>query len=70
MRHDVRDAFDPIQAELFDNQEMFEKKIMEIDDPVKRREALTRYTMEQGERVVKKALETGDLLWTKYDEKF
>jgi len=70
MRYDVRDALDPIQAELFANQGKFEEKILKIGNRKKRRKALTRYTIEQGERVVNKAWELGDLLWTKYDEKF
>ena len=70
MRYDVRDALDPIQAELFANQGKFEEKVLKIGNQKKRRKALTRYTIEQGERVVNKAWELGDLLWTKYDEKF
>jgi dipeptidase len=70
MRHDVRDALDPIQAELFANQGEFEEKVLGIGNEKKRRRELTRYTIEQGDRVVNKAWELGDLLWTKYDEKF
>jgi len=70
MRHDVRDAFDPMQAELFANQEAFEQKALAVEEPDERRALLTGYTMEQGERVVRKAWELGDFLWTKYDEKF
>ena len=33
-------------------------------------EYLTNYTIDWGEKVVKKAWELGDLLWTRYDEKF
>jgi len=70
MRHDVRDAFDPMQAELFESQEAFEKKALGIEDRGELRALLTGYTIEQGERVVEKAWELGDLLWTRYDEKF
>ena len=31
---------------------------------------LTGYTMDWGEKAVSKAWELGDMLWTKYDEKF
>ena len=31
---------------------------------------LTRYTLEWGEKVVDEAWEMGDMLWTRYDEKF
>ena len=36
----------------------------------KAREYLTDYTNLWGEKVVNKAWELGDFLWTKYDEKF
>jgi len=70
MRHDVRDVWDPMQKELFENQEEFEKKARKISNMKKRREFLTEYTHRQGTRAVEKAWELGDLLWTRYDEKF
>jgi dipeptidase len=70
MRHDVRDCWDPIQKELFENQKAFEQKAMKIKNMKERREFLTNYTVKQGERAVSKAWDLGDLLWTKYDEKF
>ena len=48
----------------------FEEKVLKTGNQKKRRKALTSYTIEQGDRVVNKAWELGDLLWTKYDEKF
>jgi len=48
----------------------FEKKARKISNMKKRREFLTEYTHRQGTRAVEKAWELGDLLWTRYDEKF
>ena len=70
MRHDVRECWDPIQKELLDNQKGFEEKALKIKNIKKRREFLTNYTVKQGTRVVEKAWDLGDFLWTKYDEKF
>ena len=70
MRHDVRKVWDPMQKELLENQEKFEKKAAGIKDMRKRREFLTEYTNRYGTEAVRKALELGDHLWTKYDEKF
>jgi hypothetical protein len=41
-----------------------------IDNPEKAIEYLTGYTHEWGVKVVEKAWELGDYLWTKYDELF
>ncbi len=70
MRYDVREVLDPIQKELLDGQEEFERRAVDIKDSNERRRFLTEYTVEQGNRVVEKAWELGDLLWTRYDEKF
>ncbi|MDZ7860065.1 MAG: C69 family dipeptidase [Candidatus Krumholzibacteriota bacterium] len=70
MRHDVRNCWDPVQKKLFADQEEFEKKALMIKNKRRRREFLTDYTLRQGKRVVEKAWNLGDLLWTKYDEKF
>ncbi len=73
MRYDVMEVFDPMQKELFNAQLSFEKKALEIYQQ-EGREALvkylTEYTLKWGETAVEKAWETGDLLWTKYDELF
>jgi len=50
-----------------------EKKVLEMIEANKYKEALeylTKYTTDWGEIVVKKAWKLGDLLWTRYDEKF
>ena len=70
MRYDVRNCWDPVQKELFDNQNAFEQKAVKIKNKKKRCALLTNYTVNQGTRVVKKAWDLGDFLWTKYDEKF
>ncbi|HDR68662.1 MAG TPA: peptidase C69 [Bacteroidaceae bacterium] len=73
MRHDVREVWDPMQKELFDNQQAFESVALELYHKEKYKQLnkyLTGYTMEWGEKVVNKAWELGDLLWTRYDELF
>gem|GEM_PF-3077474 len=73
MRHDVAAVWAPWQNELINNQDRIEKQAMELFDPEnpeKTIELLTGYTMEWGEKVVRKAWELGDFLWTKYDELF
>ncbi|GAB4298200.1 MAG: C69 family dipeptidase [Ignavibacteriaceae bacterium] len=72
MRHDVRAVWDPYQMELFGNQQEIEKKASELyktdrDEAVK---FLTDYTNFHGNRIVEKAWQLGDDLWTKYDELF
>ncbi len=73
MRYDVNAVWDPWQEELFEKQAAFEEKALELYKNGKQKELnayLTGYTMEWGNRVVEKAWELGDLLWTRYDEKF
>jgi len=73
MRHDVRAVWDPWQEELYTGQEAFEQNALELHRKGKKKEAeqmLTGYTMEWGTRVVDRAWELGDFLWTKYDELF
>lgn len=72
MRHDVDATWEPWQMELFEIQESTEQKALEIyqQDPEEAVEFLTEYTGQWGNKVVEKAWELGDLLWTKYDEKF
>lgn len=73
MRHDVDEVWDPLQKELFLKQTEIEKKALELFKAGKHKkviEYLTNYTIDWGEKVVIKAWELGDLLWTRYDEKF
>jgi len=73
MRHDVSDVWDPWQKEIFGLQAEVDKKAMELYDPKKPQktiEYLTGHTDEWGNKVINKAWELGDYLWTKYDEKF
>jgi len=73
MRHDVDTVWNPMQKELFENQKQIEKEAQKMYDPEKPGKTiqyLTKYTIDWGKKVVKKAWELGDFLWTKYDEKF
>jgi dipeptidase len=70
MRHDVDAVFVPMQQELFKNQAVFEKEVLEISNQKKRKKILTEYTIEHAEQAVKKAWKLGDDIWTKYDELF
>ncbi|MFC2152398.1 hypothetical protein ACFLSE_07715 [Bacteroidota bacterium] len=73
MRHDVDAVWNPMQKELFENQKAFEEKILKLHNEGKVSESiedLTKYTNDWGSKVVDKAWELGDFLWTKYDEKF
>ena len=73
MRYDVNGVWDSWQDELFDGQTAFENQALELYKRGKREELtnyLTGHTMEWGDRVVEKAWELGDMLWTRYDEKF
>lgn len=72
MRHDVDEVWKPMQKELFANQQNFEQEAVKIykKDPKSLDKFLTDYTMLHGEKVVSKAWELGDFLWTKYDELF
>lgn len=72
MRHDVRAVWDPMQAELFTNQEKIEAKALELlkFDRDKAIKFLTDYTNEWGIKATERAWKLGDELWTKYDELF
>jgi dipeptidase len=72
MRHDVTNVWKPMQTELFKNQKSTDEKALELlkSDPNQAKKHLTGYGIFWGNKVVDKAWETGDLLWTKYDEKF
>jgi len=72
MRHDVTAVWSPMQTELFTNQKSTEKKALELlkTDANQAKKHLTGYGIFWGNKVVEKAWELGDLLWTKYDEKF
>ena len=72
MRHDVTAVWAPLQAELFANQTAVEAEALELleRDRDKARAYLTDYGIMWGDRVVEQAWRLGDMLWTKYDEKF
>lgn len=73
MRHDLDAVWIPWQTELFEKQKEIEAKALEMyeaDNPQKTIDYLNGYTDEWGNKVVNKAWDLGDFLWTKYDEKF
>ena len=73
MRYDVNEVWDSWQDELFEGQDAFEQQALELYKRGKKEELsnyLTGHTMEWGDKVVAKAWELGDMLWTRYDEKF
>lgn len=68
-RHDVDKELLPLQQKIFDKQRETELSAMSMNS--KQTIAfLTRYTNDWGNKVVNKAWQIGDDLWTKYDEKF
>jgi dipeptidase len=73
MHKDIDAVWDPMQAQLFEEIEEFEKKALELHKAGKTDELvelLTEYTNKWGDTVVKRAWKLGDELWTKYDELF
>ncbi len=73
MRHDLDAVWIPWQKEVIGLQPEVDKKAQELYDPKnpsKTKEYLTGHTMLWGEKVIDKAWDLSDYLWTKYDEKF
>ncbi|NCD43193.1 MAG: peptidase C69, partial [Bacteroidia bacterium] len=73
MRYDVDAVWQPLQKQLFDKQAEVEetaKKIYASKGKDAAIQYLTDYSMEWGNRVIKRAWRLGDELWTKYDEQF
>lgn len=72
MRKDVNAVWKPLQNELLTHQESFENEALKLyqRNPKKMRKYLTDYSIQWGERIVKRCWELGDELWNKYDEKF
>ncbi|MBN1340269.1 MAG: C69 family dipeptidase, partial [Bacteroidales bacterium] len=73
MRHDIDAVWGPWQKEVIENQKKTEEEALKMynkSNPSETILFLTHYTSLWGEKVVKKAWELGDFLWTKYDEKF
>lgn len=73
MRYDVNSVWDSWQTELFSAQAGLEEKALELYQSGDKKElvnTLTGYTVTWGNKVVNKAWELGDMLWTNYDEKF
>jgi dipeptidase len=72
MRYDVREVWDPWQEELFRQQASIESEALEMynNNPETAARFLTKYFNHWGNKVVERAWQLGDELWTKYDEKF
>jgi dipeptidase len=72
MRHNVIKVWSPMQEELFGKQTEIEKKALKIFKKNREdgRKFLTDYTIKWGDKVVNRAWNLGNELWTKYDEKF
>ena len=72
MRYDVREVWDPWQEELFTQQASIESEALELykNNPETAARFLTKYFNNWGNKVVERAWQLGDELWTKYDEKF
>jgi dipeptidase len=70
MRKDLDETWIPIQKQLLDGQPGLEKNMLDLKSKEERIKFLNDYSNEWGTKVVNKAWELGDFLWTKYDEKF
>jgi dipeptidase len=70
MRKDLDAVWIPMQDQVYSEFLKLEKNISDQANPEERKRILTGFTMKWGDKVVKKAWELGDFLWTKYDEKF
>jgi len=67
MRKDLDAVWIPMQNDFFANQKLIEAEALELFDksPKKTVKYLTKYSDEAGNKVVNKAWELGDFLWTK-----
>ena len=72
MRKDVWAVWQPMQREMFDRQPAVEAEALSLlqSNSKKACKYLTDYSVDQGKKVVDRAWQLGDELWTKYDEKF
>lgn len=72
MRKDVTAVLGPLQSTMFAQQAETEKEALRLyrQSPSQGIDFLTRYTNRWAERGVTEGWRLGDLLWTKYDEKF
>ncbi|MDA3781176.1 MAG: C69 family dipeptidase [Bacteroidales bacterium] len=73
MHKDIDLVWNQWQADMFKKQETIEQEALKMYDkrnPQKTIDYVSAYSNKWGEKVVNKAWELGDFLWTKYDEKF
>lgn len=72
MRYDVDSVWNPLQKQLIESQSDIDEQALKLYKKNKKKavEFLDNYSNEQGIMVMDKAINLGDFLWTKYDEKF
>ncbi len=72
MHKDLDAKWIPMQIEFIEEIPEIDKKALELYDkkPEKAIEFLNNYSNEKGSKVMQDAIELGNFLWTKYDEKF
>ncbi|MFO7617218.1 MAG: C69 family dipeptidase [Bacteroidales bacterium] len=70
MRKDVDAEWLPLQKEIFRRTREIEEAALLAASVRDRKQLLTQFTVTWGTEVVKRAWKLGDLLWTRYDEKF
>ena len=72
IHQDIDTVWGPWQQRLLDKQDEIEEEALQLyrKNPVGSRAFLTEYTNRWGNKVVDKAWELGDWIWTVYDEKF
>ena len=72
MHKDVDAKWMPMQRQFIEEIPEIDKQALELYDkkPEKAIEFLNNYSNEKGSKVMQDAIELGDFLWTKYDEKF
>ena len=72
MRHDVDAVWNPMQLQLIQNQKKVDEEALKLYEksPEKAIVFLTDYSNTEGTKVMVRAIQLGDFLWTKYDEKF
>lgn len=70
MHKDLDAVWEPMQKTFIEELKATDNKAKDIKDKDNRRKFLTQYVIKKGDKVVTKAWEMCDFLWTKYDEKF
>ena len=69
MRQDLDAVWIPMQQEIFAETRTIEQQALQLKKK-EMGEWLTNHSIKWGDSVVDQAWKLGDLLWTRYDEKF